>query len=66
MTLLIKEKRKSKNLSQVKLSHLLGINPTTLNNWEQGVASPRTEKLPEIAAALGCSIDDLFPADPGV
>jgi len=28
--------------------------------WESGEAMPRADKLPEIAKALDCTIDDLF------
>ncbi|MBS5149716.1 MAG: helix-turn-helix transcriptional regulator [Butyricicoccus pullicaecorum] len=35
-------------------------NRTTIAKWETGSAFPRAEKLPLIANALGCTIDELY------
>ena len=56
----IKEKRKSKGLTQIELGELMGVNRSTVAMWESGEALPRADKLPFLAEVLGCSIDELF------
>lgn len=56
----IKVKRKQAGISQAKLAEVLGINQKAVSQWEAGSSLPTADKLPAIAAALGCSIDDLF------
>jgi transcriptional regulator with XRE-family HTH domain len=40
----------------------LGVNVTvaTYSRWEKGVFSPRSDKLPILAKALNCSVNDLY------
>lgn len=56
--------RKAASCTQSQLAEKLDISRTAIAKWETGSAFPRADMLPAIAAALGCSIDDLF-ADPG-
>lgn len=56
--------RKAASCTQTQLADRLGISQSTIAMWETGRAYPRADMLPAIAAALGCSIDELF-ADPG-
>lgn len=56
----IKQKRETKGLTQEELGKMLNVNRTTVAMWETGAAMPRAEKLPKIAEALGCKIEDLF------
>lgn len=56
--------RKAASCTQIQLAETLGISQSTIAMWETGRAYPRADILPAIAAALGCSIDDLF-TDPG-
>lgn len=56
--------RKAASCTQSQLAEKLGVSQAAIANWETGRACPRTDMLPAIAAALGCSIDELF-ADPG-
>jgi transcriptional regulator with XRE-family HTH domain len=36
----------------------------SVRNWERGKSAPRADKLALLVDALGCSIDDLFTAEP--
>lgn len=56
----IKKLRVFVNMTQKELAKKMGLSPSTVSMWEKGERNPRTEKLPELASALGCSIDDLF------
>ena len=62
----IRELRKKAGLTQVELAQLLGFKSTSvISMWESGDRSPRTDKLPELARILHCSIDDLFERGTG-
>lgn len=54
--------RKKLNMSQKELADKLGVTQGAISQWENGITSPRIEKLIELAKLLGCSIDDLFAA----
>lgn len=57
----IKQKRESARLSMTELAVKAGMSPQGLWNLENNVVGKTFEKLPALAKALGCSIDDLFP-----
>lgn len=56
----IKDKRLSLNLTQTELGEKLNVTRSTVAMWETGEAKPRTDKLPELARILNCTIEDLF------
>lgn len=56
----IRARRKAAGLTIEALSLRMGVTRQTVFNWESGARLPSADKLPEIAAALGCSIDDLY------
>lgn len=56
----LRSTRKSIGLSQKELAEKIGVKPTTLGNWETGIATPRTEELKKLASVLGVSIDYLL------
>lgn len=58
----IKIMREKANLTQMQLAEIIDIDRSTVAKWETGEASPRADKLPLLAEALGCKIDDLFDA----
>ena len=62
--LAIKEKRISTGMSQTIFAKLIGEKLSTVAMWETGKNTPRADKLPKLAAALNCSIDDLFRDEP--
>ncbi len=56
----IKELRKSKGLSQDRLSEEIGIDPKHLSRIELGKSFPYMETLEAIAKALQVDLKDLF------
>ena len=57
--------RKKAGLSQAELASAVGVTQASVAMWECGNKYPSSDKLPAIAVALGCSIDDLFAAPAG-
>ena len=52
--------RKSKGLTQEALGEMLGVTNQAVSKWESEVSMPDIMLLPQIAAALGITLDDLF------
>lgn len=61
----IREARRAANLTQEGLAKVLGVQQSSICNWEKGVSSPDFGRWNEIAAALGASTTDLFFEDSG-
>ena len=62
----LKSKRESIQLSQKELAERSGVNVRTLQFYEQGtrdIDGARLETLLDIAAALGCRIDDIVESE---
>ena len=47
-------------LSQKELADALGTVQSAISAWESGEKMPRASQLPELAAALHCTIDELY------
>lgn len=60
MQLSIRPRRERLGLSQRDLAERCNVNQTAISQWERGSSLPSCDKLPLIAAALRCSIDDLY------
>ena len=60
----IKKLREAAGHSQMALSEIISVPQSTIASWETGRALPRADKLPLIAKALGCTIDDLLNEQP--
>lgn len=56
----IRLNRKAAGMTLQDLADKLGITGAAVGMWERGETLPAADKLPEISAALGCTIDDLF------
>ena len=56
----LKALRQARNLTQAELAKLLGVDRTTVTQWEYGKSLPRASKLIEIAKILKCDIDSLL------
>ena len=56
----IRPLRKRAGLTIEELAAAVGCTRQAAGAWENGIALPTADRLPEIARALGCSIDDLF------
>ena len=52
--------RAKANLTQEAVASALSIDRSTVAKWETGKAYPQTNKLPQLSALYGCSIDELF------
>ena len=61
----ISELRQKASITQAQLAEKIGVRQSAVANWENGLANPSTDKLPAIAATLGCTIDDLFKHERG-
>ena len=55
----ITELRKEKNISQTELASLLGVSRQAVSKWEQGLSSPDTAKLIQLAEVLGTEVEYL-------
>ena len=47
-------------LTQVALASIIGVNQSTIADWEAGKKYPSADKLPLIAKTLNCTIDELY------
>lgn len=58
----IKMRRKALHLSQMELSRLAGISQSAISDIENPSVTklPNIDTITKIAAALGCSLDDLI------
>lgn len=52
--------RQEAGLTQVQLADALGIAKANIAHWEWSEKPPRAELLPEIAALLGVTVDDVL------
>ena len=52
--------RKAKGFTQEQLGQLLGVTNQSVSKWESGVSMPDVMLLPEIANALGITLDALY------
>lgn len=56
----LKELRQRKGMTQADLARIVGVTQSLVAQWERGASMPSAAKLPEIAKALDCTIDELF------
>jgi transcriptional regulator with XRE-family HTH domain len=47
-------------MTQESLADSLGVTQSAVSSWERGKKQPSLSKLPDLARALGCTVDDLF------
>ena len=59
----IKKLRKEKDITQETLASALGVSCQSVSRWENGIAYPDIEMIPEIAAYFEISTDILFGTD---
>ncbi|MEG0450346.1 MAG: helix-turn-helix transcriptional regulator, partial [Lysinibacillus sp.] len=59
----IKEERKKKNINQKELAQKLGIQNSTLSQYEHGKSEPNQEMLFKIANILEVNVSDLIPSE---
>ena len=56
----LRARRKAAGLTQEALAAAVGCTYQAVGAWERGDVIPSAEKLPDLARALGCSIDELY------
>ena len=56
----IRAGRQRSALTQEKLAEALGVTPQAVSKWERGESLPDIALLPELSAALGLTLDELF------
>lgn len=56
-------RRKALGMTQQKLANQIGVARSALAMWETGANSPRFKMLPVLAAALGCTVDELVRSE---
>ena len=52
-------KRKEARMTIRELAKKVGLNYTTISQYETGVHKPRLENIQKIAEVLGCEINDI-------
>ena len=57
---LICKLRKEKNMTQQQLADILMVSPKTISKWETGAGCPDISVLPQLAAELGVSAEQLL------
>lgn len=57
---IINKKRTELGLTQLQLANILNVSFQSVSKWENNVAYPDIEKLPELAAALKTTVDVLL------
>ena len=56
----IRKYRLAKELTMAELAKKLGVSVPTVSRWESGEDFPAAARLPALADALDCSIDELY------
>ena len=56
----IRKLREMHTMTQQQLADSLGVARSAIANWESGIAKPRADLLPQLAALFHCTIDELF------
>ena len=59
----LKACRERAALTQQELAEIINVDRSAISKWETGEFLPRTDKLPAIAKALNCTIDELLEAE---
>ena len=59
----LKRKRIQMYRTQKAFAEACGVDRQSYNRWENGTYWPSAKMLPILAAALGCTIEDLFLPD---
>jgi len=59
----IRRYRLAKDWTMLDLAKKLGVSVPTVSRWESGEDYPAAARLPALASALDCTIDELFGRD---
>lgn len=64
MELNIRAMRKRAGMTQADLAAAMGVNLSTIGNWEREITIPDVEQIWNCAVALGCTPNDLLGWEP--
>lgn len=53
-----------RGIRRIELAAAMGVSPACVTKWAKGTAMPSADKLPRLAAVLGCTIDELYDREP--
>lgn len=56
----MKEVRLSAGKTVLEVSHVLGVSPQAVYQWESGQTNPSSTKLVRLAELYGCLVDNLL------
>lgn len=56
----LREIRKRCGITQMQLAEIIGVDQSTISQWETGHALPSLKIAVKLANALGCKVDDLI------
>lgn len=56
----IQDKLERIGKEQKQLAEALGVTKSAVNQWSSGATVPSAKMLPALAAALGCTVDELY------
>lgn len=56
----LRELRKGRNLTQEELAKILGVDRSTIAQWERGENMPRAKTLIQLAKVFKCKVDVLL------
>ena len=59
-TMKLQERREALGYTQTELGRKIGVTQSVISEWESENYLPKARQLPALAAALNCSIDELF------
>jgi DNA-binding XRE family transcriptional regulator len=57
---MIKAYRCRHKLTQAKFGDVIGVSPQAVSKWERQECYPDITFLPDLAALLGCTVNDFF------
>ena len=60
----ISEKMQAKNWNQSDLARAAGLGRDSISTYVRGMVKPSPENLKQIANALGCNPEELYPSEP--
>ena len=56
----MRNKRKALGLKQEELAKMVGVGQNDISRYEIGESFPKRDTLKRLAAALGCTVDELI------
>ena len=59
----IRRLRERAGMSQAQLAEKIGVDRSAVAKWESAGVFPRADKIPALATALGCTVNDLYRTD---